>query len=61
MTIVSDADLRVMRIRVETSDGVTTQTGSVDSQKSSDRAAEIVSTVTGVKRVKNLLVVKATD
>ena len=59
--ILDDTDLRVLRIRVETANGVTTLSGSVDSQKNSDKAIEIAGAVAGVKSVENLLVVKATE
>jgi hyperosmotically inducible protein len=51
----------VLRIHVDTNDGVTTLSGSVDTQQNSDKASEIAGTVTGVKVVENKLVVKAID
>ena len=59
--ILADTDLRVLRISVETANGVTTLSGSVDSQQHSDKAGEVASAVDGVKEVENLLVVKTTD
>jgi hyperosmotically inducible protein len=59
--ILGDTDLRVLRIHVDTNDGVTTLSGSVDTQQNSDKASEIAGTVTGVKVVENKLVVKAID
>ncbi len=59
--ILGDTDLRVLRIWVETTDGVTTLSGSVDSQLHSDKASEIAGTVAGVKGVDNQLIVKLID
>jgi len=57
--ILKEPDLSVLRINVETTKGVTTLSGSVDSQQNSDRAKEIASAVAEVKEVDNQLVVKA--
>ena len=57
--ILGDTDLRVLRIRVETTEGVTTLSGSVDTQQNSDKAMELAGPVDGVRGVENLLVVKA--
>jgi len=59
--ILGDTDLRVLRIWIETTDGVTTLSGSVDSQLHSDKASEIAGTVAGVKGVDNQLIVKLID
>lgn len=59
--ILMEPGLRVLRIKVDTKNGVTTLSGSVDSQKNSAKATEIAGAVAGVKSVENLLVVKATE
>ncbi len=56
--ILAEPGLKVLQINVDTTKGVTTLSGSVDSQQSSDRAKEIAGAVTGVKGVENQLVVK---
>jgi len=58
--ILAEPGLRVLQINVDTTKGVTTLSGSVDSQQSSDRAKEIAGAVVGVKGVENRLAVKAT-
>jgi len=57
--ILKEPNLRVLRIRVETMNGVTILSGSVDSQQHSDGAMESASAATGVNAVENQLVVKA--
>jgi len=57
--ILMEPGLRVLRIKVATTNGVTTLSGSVDTQQNSDKAREIAGAVDGVKGVENLLVVKA--
>jgi hyperosmotically inducible protein len=57
--ILAEPGLRVLQINVDTTNGVTTLSGSVDSQQSSDRAKEIAGAVAGVKSVVNQLVVKS--
>ena len=59
--ILAEPGLRVLQISVDTKNGVTTLSGSADSQKSSDRAKEIAGAVAGVKGVENQLVVKSTQ
>jgi len=59
--ILAEPGLRVLQISVDTTKGVTTLSGSADSQQSSDRAKEIAGAVAGVKGVENQLVVKATN
>lgn len=57
--ILAEPGLRVLQINVDTKGGVTTLSGSVDSQPNSDRAKEIAGAVAGVKGVENQLVVKS--
>lgn len=59
--ILAEPGLRVLQINVDTVKGVTTLSGSVDSQQSSDRAKEIAGAVAGVTGVENQLVVKSTQ
>lgn len=56
--ILAEPGLKVLQINVDTMHGVTTLTGSVDSQQSMDKAKEIARAVAGVKEVENKLVVK---
>lgn len=58
--ILAEPGLKVLQITVDTTDGVVTLSGSVDSQQSSDRAKEIAGAVADVKSVENQLVVKST-
>jgi len=58
--ILAEPGLGVLQINVDTTKGVTTLSGSADSQQSSDRAKEIAGAVSGVNRVENQLVVKST-
>ena len=58
--ILAEPGLRVLQINVDTTKGVTTLSGSVDSQQNSDRAKEIAGAVVGVKGVENRLAVKST-
>jgi hyperosmotically inducible protein len=57
--ILAEADLKVLQIHVETSNGMVALTGAVDSQADSDRAASIARRVDGVKAVDNQLTVRA--
>lgn len=57
-TILTDPDLEDLQINVDTTKGVTTLSGSADSQQSSARAEELAGTVEGVERVENQLVIK---
>ena len=59
--ILAEPGLNVLQINVDTTKGVTTLSGSADSQQSSDRAKEIASAVAGVKGVDNQLVVNSTE
>ncbi len=58
--ILAEPGLKVLQINVDTMKGVTTLSGSVDSQQSSDKAKEVTAAVAGVKTVENQLVVKST-
>lgn len=58
--ILAEPGLSSLQIKVDTTKGVTTLTGSVDSQQESDRAREIAGAVAGVKDVENKLVVNST-
>lgn len=58
--ILAEPGLNVLQINVDTTKGVVTLSGSVDSQKISDRAKEIAGAVAGVKGIENQLVVKST-
>lgn len=56
--ILAEPGLKVMQINVDTIQGVTTLSGSVDSQKIIDKAKEVAGSVAGVKEVKSQLAVK---
>ena len=56
--ILAEPGLKVLQITVDTVDGVVTLAGLVDTQANSDKAKQIASTVTGVRRVENRLIVK---
>lgn len=55
--ILAEPGLRVLQVDVDTVNGVTTLKGKVDSQKNSEKAAEIAAAVSGVKNVDNQLAV----
>ena len=57
--IVSEPGLNAAQIKVDTSDGVVTLTGQVDSPQKVERATQVTQAVTGVKSVENRLDVKA--
>lgn len=59
--ILAETKLRSLPISVTTTNDNVTLSGIVDSQQSIDRAKEIASGVSGVKKVENLLLVKSTD
>lgn len=59
--ILAETKLRSLPISVTTTNDHVTLSGIVDSQQSIDRAKEIASSVSGVKKVENLLLVKSTD
>lgn len=56
--ILAEPGLKVLEINVDTVGEVVTLTGTVDSQASADKANQIASAVSGVKRVENRLTVK---
>lgn len=56
--IVSEPGLRSSQISVNTANGIVTLSGSVDTQQSAERAAQVAQTVNGVKSVENQLSVK---
>lgn len=59
--IFAEPGLKTLQISVDTVKGVVTLTGSVDSQKSSDRAKALAGAVSGVKSVENKLASKSKD
>jgi len=56
--ILGDSSLKVFQINVETFKGVVQLSGFVNSPQVASRAAEVASRVSGVKSVKNDLIVK---
>lgn len=56
--ILNDSELKVLQIGVTTNDGVVTLSGTVDSQLSLKRVAEVAQSNQGVTSVENNLVVK---
>ncbi len=56
--IFAEPGLKTLQISVDTAKGVVTLSGSVDSPASSDMAKVLAGAVTGVKEVKNRLVIK---
>jgi osmotically-inducible protein OsmY len=56
--ILQDPDLKVLQINVETFKGVVQLSGSVNSPEVVSRAVEVARGVSGVKSVKNNLIVK---
>jgi hyperosmotically inducible protein len=56
--ILAEPALKVLQIGVTTTDGVVTLSGTVDSQSSLERAAEVAQSNQGVTSVENNLVVK---
>jgi osmotically-inducible protein OsmY len=56
--ILGDPDLKVLQINVETFKGVVQLSGFVNSPQVVSRAGEVASRVSGVKSVKNNLLVK---
>lgn len=56
--ILAELKLQIMEINVETVDQMVRLTGTIDSQANSDKAMQIANAVSGVKRVKNRLLVK---
>lgn len=57
--IMAEPGLKVMQIGVDTTNGVVTLTGTVNSQRDSDRAATVAKGVNGVSGVKNELAVNS--
>jgi len=57
--ILAEPGLKVLKIDVDTKDGMVTLTGSADSPASVERAKQIASNVQGVKSVDNRLAVSA--
>lgn len=57
--ILMEPALEVLQIHVDTTAGVTTLTGSADSQRNSDRAEEIATAVAGVLAVENRLAIES--
>ena len=56
--ILAEPGLKVLEINVDTVGEVVTLTGAVDSHASADKAKQVASAVSGVKRVENRLTVK---
>jgi hypothetical protein len=56
--LLVDEALKAFQVRVETYNGVVLLSGFVDTQKTIDKATEVARSVTGVKSVKNNLVLK---
>ncbi len=57
-SILGDSKLKMLQINVETYKGVVQLSGFVDSANAVARAAQLASTVKGVKSVNNSLIVK---
>ncbi|MDD4963520.1 MAG: BON domain-containing protein [Gallionella sp.] len=57
--IFAELGLSTLQISVDTLKGVVTLSGSVDTQRNSDRAKALSAAVLGVQEVKNLLVLKS--
>lgn len=55
--ILAEPGLKVLQISVDTVQGVTTLSGTVDSRQSSDKARSVALSVSGVNSVKNELTV----
>lgn len=56
--ILNEPNLKSFQINLDTTNGVVTINGSVDNQKEKDRVNDIVSSIAGVKRTKNNIIVK---
>lgn len=59
--IAAETGLRVLRVHVETVDGVVTLVGSADSQQNIDKAKEVAKTVDGVKGVESRLALESSN
>jgi hyperosmotically inducible protein len=57
--IVAEPTLSAMDIKVNTTDGVVTLSGTIDAPSKAQRAKELAQTVDGVKTVNNELVIKS--
>ena len=55
---LADSDLKSMSISVETNDGEVTLSGSLANQPQIDRAVQVASAVSGVRSVRNRLVIR---
>ncbi len=56
--ILKDPDLSVLKIDIDTKDGVVTLNGLADNEAAKNRAEQLAGAVKGVKEVRNFLVVK---
>ncbi|CAG0953412.1 Osmotically-inducible protein Y [Methylophilaceae bacterium] len=57
--ILAEPGINSLQISVETTGGEVTLSGTADSQENSDKAQQVASNISGVKQVKNQIVVKA--
>ena len=58
--LLSEPQLKMLQIEVETLGGVVILTGSADTRQNSERAEQVASTITGVKSVDNRIQVQGT-
>ena len=56
--LAADGQVRAFEINVDTTSGVVTLTGNVDSQEAKDRAIQLARETTGVREVKDMISVK---
>lgn len=59
--ILAETGLRVLKVHVETVNGVVTLVGSADSQQNIEKAKEVAKAVEGVKDVENRLALEASN
>ena len=59
MALAREPDLKALQMNVDTTSGVVTLNGTVDSQQSSEKAAAIARGIEGVKSVVNRLIVES--
>jgi osmotically-inducible protein OsmY len=59
--IVAEPALSAMDIKVKTSDGVVTLSGTIDTPDKAERAKQLAQTVDGVKTINNELIVKSSS
>ena len=59
--ILAETGLRVLKVNVETVNGVVTLVGSADSRQNIDKANEVAKAVNGVKSVDNRLVLETSN